>query len=278
MPTPGRRRPSRRRSRGPGGSCRSRAGRTGGCRRRPACRMPVELGVLERIDDLEPDLLLERLHPADVGEGDPRTLDEVGCRLVGGIRLRTAWRAIAAVVDGAGPECAGRRTGVADDDGRSASVARGGIGVLGLEPRGRIAPNRVEVVAGMTLELAAETPAVGRHPARLLELVEDDLGRSTVPGCRVGAGEGQLGRSVGGIECDQRASLDDGLVPALCALQGLGEQRSHGRVVGRELERRPQGGDPLVRCRQGADLLWTEGGLGPPVRRLDRSASGARSG
>src|SRR5581483_5663789 len=47
---------------------------------------PVQVGVVQGVDDLQPDVLLDRLHPADVGEGDLRPLhlplvrpgDEVG--------------------------------------------------------------------------------------------------------------------------------------------------------------------------------------------------------
>ena len=36
---------------------------------------PVELRMGQRMDDLEADLLLELVHPADVGKPDPRSLD-----------------------------------------------------------------------------------------------------------------------------------------------------------------------------------------------------------
>ena len=38
----------------------------------------VELGVLERVDDLEPDLLLERVHAADIGEVHAEALGIAG--------------------------------------------------------------------------------------------------------------------------------------------------------------------------------------------------------
>ena len=164
---------------------------------------PVELGMIHRVDDLDPDLFLDRLHPADVIEREAGPVDVDG-GLVAGLAPRRADASLddfarivvgvgRGLVVGADPEPFGE---LAIGDGRVGTDAPVIVpyGLLDLAGRGRAAGRR------------ARTPR-RRRIRPLDQSLEDDDGQAALTLLQERVGQSDLQVRVLGSQRQRLAKL-----------------------------------------------------------------------